>query len=267
MVTTCALPELGKRAATHLSLSLLPTSPFSLRHGQHEDKRHPRFFCPFLNFTTEQLLQSHSFLPLILSSPWPVDQAMASQILLATLPVLTPNNREPTLQNKAYTVDFPLQTQVRFLLQLTTSPPAMTHIVRTTYLVVNRYSPQSFFFFCSSRSRFRTRPPLQSPVFRLCRLSYEWLQCQPAWSLCRHTRILCTISRLVFRTPGTHLNRGNRRHIPGPHLQVWFPERFHAQHGQSLHPTITSFLPTLSLLFSVRFLDAPARLSCLPHVS
>lgn len=107
------LSRLGNSLPTHFHpLSPLSTSPFSLRHGQHEGKRHPRFFCPFFNFTAEQHLQSRSFLPLILSTTWPADLAMAHQIPLATL---SPSSRESTLRNKARTVDLPLQTRARFL--------------------------------------------------------------------------------------------------------------------------------------------------------
>lgn len=82
------------------------------------------------------------------------------------------------------------------------------------YLAVPTPAHPNLFFFHSPRSRFRLRFPLQSAVFRLCRLSHERCQHEPAWSLFRHTWILCALSRLVFRTPDTHLHGGNRGYIP-----------------------------------------------------
>ena len=108
-----------------------------------------------------------------------------------------------------------------------------------TYQTVNRSSPHLFPY--SSRTRFGIRPPLQPAVFRLRRLPYEWHQRQPAWSLCRYTRILCTISRMVFRTPDTHLHGGDRRYIPRPYPQIWVSERFYAQYGQPSHATVPPF--------------------------
>ena len=67
----------------------------------------------FSLFSTEQLPQSRSFLLPIFSTPWPVVQAMARQMLLATLQILSTSGQEAFLQNKAPTEAPPLQIPVR----------------------------------------------------------------------------------------------------------------------------------------------------------
>ena len=211
MVTEWLLSRIRQPSSTHFHLSLSPpTSPSASATASRNAEGSP---ISSVFSSTEQLVQSRSFLLLLFSTSWPVDQAMARQILLATLPILTTSGREATLQNMAPTAELPLQTQVRFLWLLTTNPPAMMLTVRALHTWQSTTSHLDLFF-RSPRSRFRLRAPLQSPVYRLRRLSFERSQHKPAWSLRRHTRILCTLSCVVFRTPDTHLHGGNRRHIP-----------------------------------------------------
>ena len=92
------------------------------------------------------------------------------------------------------------------------SPTYDAYCPSFTCLTVSHSSPRPSFH--SPGSRFRVRPPLQSPVFRLCRLSLERCQHEPTWSLRRHTGIICTLPRLVFGTPDTHIDGGNRRYLP-----------------------------------------------------
>lgn len=210
MVTEWVPSRIRQPPSTRFHLSLSPpTSPFSLRDGQQEGRRLPQPPLSFHQTTPKSLVSSSALL-----HSWPVDQAMAHQILLATLPILTTNGREATLQNMAPTAEPPLQTQARFLWLLTTNPPAMMLIVCVLHIWRSAHISPRPFFFHSPRPRFRLGPPLQSPVYRLCRISLERYQHEPAWSLLRHTRILCTLSCVVFRTPDTHLHGGNRRYIP-----------------------------------------------------
>ena len=145
MVTEWTLSRIRQPSSTRFHLSPPPpTSPFSLRDGQQEGRRHPQFLLSFLQYSIEQH-QSRSFLLLLFSTSWPVDQAMVYQILLATLPILTASGREATLQNMAPTAELPLQTQVRFLWLLTTNPPAMMLIVRVLHIWQSTHiSPRLF---------------------------------------------------------------------------------------------------------------------------
>lgn len=79
----------------------------------------------------ELLLKSRSFRLPFFTTSWLVDQATAHPPV--TPPILTASGQEATLQNKAPTVELLLQTRVRSRWPLTTTPPAMTHIVRTLH--------------------------------------------------------------------------------------------------------------------------------------
>jgi len=43
-----------------------------------------------------------------------------------------------------------------------------------------------------------------------------------------------TLSSMVCRSSNTHVVRGNRGHLSGPHPKVWLPARLDAQHGPYL---------------------------------
>lgn len=110
------LSGLGNRLPTHFHpLFLAYVSVSASVTVDTKTKRRPLDSSVLSSiFTTEQL-QSHSFLLLILPTSWPVDQAMASQIPLATRPILILTNREATLQNRAPTVVLPQQIQAKSL--------------------------------------------------------------------------------------------------------------------------------------------------------
>lgn len=111
MVSERLLSELGN-ATVPSSLYSFSLPPSPSRHGQQEDKG-TATHSVFSLFSTEQLPQSRSFLLPIFSTPWPVVQAMARQMLLATLPILSTSGQEAFLQNKAPTEAQPLQIPVR----------------------------------------------------------------------------------------------------------------------------------------------------------